>query len=48
MISAYFPVLRGVPQGSHLGSLIFNIFVNDINTVLIVDYIMVVDDLTFL
>lgn len=44
-ISNKYEVLSGVPQGSHLGPVLFNIFINDIGHKLISEYLLYADDL---
>lgn len=40
-----FPVISGVPQGSHIGPLLFDLFINDIGRVLTTNYLMFADDI---
>lgn len=44
-ISNEYEVTFRVPQGSHLGPILFNIFVNDIGSKLISEYLLYADDL---
>lgn len=46
-ISSLFNVTSGVPQGSHLGPILFILFVNDLNIVLKSNKVMFADDLKF-
>ena len=45
--SGIFEVVSGVPQGSHLGPLLFNLFINDLCDIIKSDKVMFADDLKF-
>ncbi|XP_026478477.1 uncharacterized protein LOC113384917 [Ctenocephalides felis] len=44
-LSEKYEAISGVPQGSHLGPILFNIFINDIGTNFNSDYLLYADDL---
>lgn len=44
-LSSNYDVKTGVPQGSHLGPILFNIFINDIGVNFSSEYLLYADDL---